>query len=110
MMSEVINIKRTKKEWEIVEYRGKKYSLLTLHIVNKKLKIGPEWVRIAPESLRKKYPLDKNGNEDYDDAETAEVDEIIYYYLPDNILKKKSARDIAKYWLDEEFEIAEEEE
>lgn len=87
--------------FEYVEYKGKKYPLLSLCIKHKEIYPKGQWVRVAQESFAE-ILQDKDG--DYTEPEAIKIDELIYHYVEDDVFNTADKRRIAENELDEKFE------
>lgn len=86
---------------KIVKYKGKNYRTRTFNVICE----GEEQTyTIAEESLSEAF------GEDYDkwDENAHAIDETIYYYLPDYLIKTLSPEEICEKHLDVEMEFVEE--
>jgi hypothetical protein len=83
-----------------VKYAGKWYKIRSLHIRNVSMDAS---VRIASDELLRAITT-KDG-ELRDDSEARMIDELIYHFVADGPFAQYSDEEIAKYQLDEEFEL-----
>jgi hypothetical protein len=95
-------------EEDSVTYRGKEYPIMRLHLYHKEIYPKGSWTPIGKISLLNL--LKKNSKEWSVDPEAIAADEEIYMYIPDKIFDTEDPKVIAKKWLDEPFELIENDE
>lgn len=88
-----------------IEYKGKRYKLMGLHVKHKEYYPEGAYLYVAPESLGEDL---QDENSEYTDPKAIEIDELIYHYIPDDVFEKGDKKEIAEHYLDEPMELMEE--
>ena len=89
-----------------VEYNGKKYNLMQLHVRHKEYYPDGTYLYVAPLSLGEDL---QDENSEYTDPKAIEIDEMIYHYIPDDVFEEGDKKLIAKEFLDEPMELIDDE-